>query len=362
MLGAPANGAQGYLSFGFQRHASNSTGQTSPQHRQAVLRQNDGVSESLKNKVFQYLVSYELGSPGQSFTSALDTGSSDLWVYSSKVSQATYKYDSSSSSSSKYVSNDFDIEYVDGSGTSGDYYTDKVTWGDASFDMQFAVTDSYEQGTDDTIFGVGFKGDEATQGSKYNNLPYALKDQGVISSTTYSLYLDDVDSSTGVFLLGAVDKSRYSGELTKIPFTSSNSFSVDFEVGGKSMNGVLDSGTSLTYLDDDTVASIAKKFGATYNFLEGLYTISGNPSGEDVDFTFSGTNITVPAADLIIEEEGSKIFGLVPSSAAEGYTILGDVFLRSAYVVYDLDNKMAGIAKATYGSGSSDIQVLDSGL
>lgn len=360
VLGAPTSG-QGYLSAGFQRHRTNTTAPSSPLHRHAIVKSsNGGASETLTNKVFQYLVSFDLGSPGQSFTSALDTGSSDLWVYSSKVSQAKYQYDSSSSSSSKYVSDDFSIMYVDGSGANGDYYTDKVSWGGIDFDLQFAVTDNYEN-LDDTVFGVGFKSTEATtDGSTYDNLPYALKKQSIISSALYSLYLDDVNSDTGVFLLGAVDDSRYEGSLGKVPFTSDRSFNVDFSVNGQSANGVLDSGTSLTYLDDSLVSSLAKEFGASYDFFQGLYIIHGDSDGVDVEFDFSGTKITVPASELIVEESGTKVFGLAPASQTENQVILGDTFLRSAYVVYDLDNKQAGIAQAKYGSGSS-IRVIGSG-
>lgn len=361
VLGAPTSG-KGYFSASFERHSISRNSSLIPTSRNTVSkRDSNGKAETLTNKVFQYLVSYELGTPGQSFTSALDTGSSDLWVYSSKVPLAEYKYDSGSSSTSKYISSDFDIEYVDGSGASGDYFTDKVNWGGVTFDLQFAVTDNFESGIQDTVFGVGFKYNEATtDGAIYDNLPYALKDQGIISSALYSLYLDDVNADTGTFLLGAVDDSRYEGDLAKIPFTSDFSFNVDFSVNGQSSNGVLDSGTSFTYLEDSLVASLAQQFDATYDFFQGLYFINGDTKGVDVSFDFSGKTITVPASELIVEDAGQTVFGIAPYSGSEFQVILGDTFLRSAYVVYDLDNKQAGIAQAKYGSGSS-IRAIGSG-
>lgn len=356
-------GRENYLSASFERHRTNKASGCSPAHRLNVLKASSGDSETLTNKVFQYLVSYKLGTPEQSFTSTLDTGSSDLWVYSNKVSQAQYKYDSNSSSTSKYISDTFKIEYVDGSGASGDYYTDQVSWGGVSFSLQFAVTDNFENGIQDTVFGVGFKKTEATtDGSTYNNLPLALKDQGVISSALYSLYLDDVNANTGTFLLGAVDDSRYEGQLVKVPFTSDASFNVDFTVSGHSSNGVLDSGTSLTYLEDGIASNLAQQFGASFDQSQGLYIIKDDSKGVDVEFNFSGKTITVPASELILEEEGVKVFGIVPYSGAQNQVILGDTFLRSAYVVYDLDNKQAGIAQAKYSSGSSVRAISAGGL
>lgn len=360
-FGAPS-GSQGFLSTTFARQHTNISSKVATGFHKAASREsNNGVSETLKNTVIQYLVSFEIGSPGQRVTSSLDTGSSDLWVYSGEVSQAPQKYSSNSSSTSKYISDDFAIQYVDGSGAKGSYYSDSINWGGTSFDLQFAVTDEYEEGLKATVFGVGFKPSEATTDrSTYNNLPYALKDQGIISSALYSLNLNGSNSASGTFLLGAIDDSRYEGKLNKIPFTSNSSFDVDFMVNGKRMNGVLDSGTSLTYLDDDVVSSIAERFGANYDVYQGLYIINGDVEGNDVDFSFFGTNITVPASELVIDQSGVKTFGLVPSSQAANQTILGDTFLRSAYVVYDLDNKQAGIAQANYNSNSPSIRVIGS--
>lgn len=200
---------------------------------------------------------------------------------------------------------------------------------------------------------MGFKETEATTtGATYNNLPFALKDQGVISSVLYSLYLDVVNASTGTFLLGAVDDSRYEGQLAKVPFTSDQSFNVDFSVNGHSSNGVFDSGTSLTYLEDNVTSVLAQQFGARFDQSQGIYILKGEFKGVDVKFDFSGKTITVPASELILEENGVKIFGIVSYSQTQNQVILGDTFLRSAYVVYDLDNKQAGIAQAKYGSGS----------
>jgi len=39
----------------------------------------------------------------------------------------------------------------------------------------------------------------------------------------------------------------------------------------------------------------------------------------------------------------------------DSFTLLGDTFLRSAYVVYDLANEQLGLAQANLGSNETDI-------
>lgn len=43
------------------------------------------------------------------------------------------------------------------------------------------------------------------------------------------------------------------------------------------------------------------------------------------------------------------LLAIYPSSVVGGYTILGDTFLRSAYVIYDLDNGQVAVTQANFG-------------
>src|SRR5574343_122112 len=67
----------------------------------------------------QYFVDVQVGTPAQTFTVVPDTGSSNLWVYSSKcwnlVCLYHTKYDASKSSTYKADGTKFDITYGSGS-------------------------------------------------------------------------------------------------------------------------------------------------------------------------------------------------------------------------------------------------------
>lgn len=100
-------------------------------------------------KETQYICNITLGTPGQHFRLAIDTGSSDLWCNAANSTLCSSQgapcmtsgtYDFASSSTSKIVSSDFNISYADGSGASGDYVTDTLSIGGVSLNnFQFGV-------------------------------------------------------------------------------------------------------------------------------------------------------------------------------------------------------------------------------
>lgn len=89
----------------------------------------------------EYVVPVKIGTPGVTLNLDFDTGSSDLWVWSSELAHASrYSghtiYNPSKSSTAKKVSGSWNISYGDGSSASGNVYTDTVTIGDVSVPAQ----------------------------------------------------------------------------------------------------------------------------------------------------------------------------------------------------------------------------------
>ena len=381
-----------------------------------ALRRRQTVSESLDNEETLYFANVSLGTPAQNLRLHIDTGSSDLWA-NTKSSQACSSrgnpcsnagtYDANSSSTYKFISNDFDVSYVDGSGASGDYATDTLSIGGKTLKaLQFGI--GYESNSPEGILGIGYTADEgqvsrANQKS-YSNLPQALVDEGLIQSNAYSLWLDELNSSTGSILFGGVDTDKYHGQLQSLPIQKEfgqysefiitlSGMSISNEGNSTSLTTdlptavILDSGSSLTYLPNDLTSAIYNALQVSYDDQQqtAFTECSVAQHNTTVDFTFTSPTISVPISELIINTEttvssdrqnpnsqngggafgsGSNegslcVFGIAPSGNSTA--VLGDTFLRSAYVVYDLANNEISLAQTNFNTANSHVEEIGKG-
>ena len=69
----------------------------------------------------------------------------------------------------------------------------------------------------------------------------------------------------------------------------------------------------------------------------------------------AGNNVTLTSGATACQ------FGIDVNNQADVPNLFGDTFLRSAYVVYDLDNKQIGIAPTIFGSTKSNVQEIGTG-
>jgi hypothetical protein len=114
-------------------------------------------------------------------------------------SKLTEPVDQTQSSTFKILEqNGFNISYVDGTGSSGDYISDTFTIGGGSistFEMGLATDSSIGIG----IMGIGYNTSEANigtgNGKIYPNLPIAMATAGLINANAYSLWLNDLRMS-----------------------------------------------------------------------------------------------------------------------------------------------------------------------
>lgn len=312
------------------------------------------VPEVLQNKVYMYLATFELG--GQKQSAIIDTGSSDLWVFDSD-SGAAVTYDTQTGED---LGKPFRIRYLDGTSARGGYYRDDFHWGDINVKLQFGVAKTRSPRARYGVFGIADKSQEAAvnyeESNQYENLPSVLKKQGLTQSVSYSINLSGVDEDAGTIVFGAIDTSRFLGKLKVFHVNTKIDFRVPFRVNGKTQIADLDSGTSLCYLDRYLVDDIASKFGAVWDEDQDAYVVSDLPA-DDLVFDFYGVDVIMPPSELwqpYVNGDGSLNYYLtiLPNTHSQGINLLGDSFLRSAYVVYDLDHKQVAIAQADPNPGS----------
>ena len=383
-----------------QRRRNHEYFSSSPENTKSLVRrQDDTVTTTLDNEITTYYAQVSVGNPAQQIEMHIDTGSSDMWVNianSSLCQSVTCQggtYDPTASSSYSFVSNRFNISYVDGSAALGDYVKDDLAIsGESIPQFQFGI--GFTSSTPTGVLGIGYMLNEVQVNrageNPYPNLPQALVETGAINANAYSLWLNDLSASTGTILFGGVDTAKYTGELATIPIIpiAGRYFEFIIALTGLSIAGqeltsssslpsavLLDSGSTLTYLPDDLASDIFTKLQAVYDSTTGTAYVDCGIANQNsnLDFTFSGQTITVPYKELVLAQATSSTgqpltfqngnpacaFGVAPSLGS--IAVLGDSFLRSAYVVYDLEQNEISIAQTQFNGGADDVREITRG-
>jgi hypothetical protein len=206
----------------------------------------------------------------------------------------------------------------------------------------------------DGLLGLGFDTITTVQGIKtpVDN----LISQGLISKPIFGVSLGKASNGGGgEYLFGGINSSKYTGSLTTVPVDKSQGYwgiSVDdVSIGGSSIassfSGILDTGTTLLLFTDDVAAQVAQAYGASDNG-DGTYSISCDTSSlSPLVFTLGGAEFNVPVDSLIYQQSGSSCiagfaYGGLP------FAILGDVFLKNNYVVFNQQVPQVQIAASAF--------------
>lgn len=287
------------------------------------------------------------------------------------------------------VNRDFNISYFDGSGAAGDCVKDTLRInGNEVKDFQFGV--GYSSSSAQAVLGIGYKSNEAqvvrTNSGEYGNLPARMANENIISSNAYSLWLNDVNADAGTVLFGGVDAERYHGQLVKLPIEDGNEFFITLtsvETGGKKLSqddmalAVLDSGSSLTYLPPKLADRILREVNATFTPQDGIVFVPCSLRDRQANLTFRFSDpatVDVPMREMIIDSvrltgkqrtfsdgKAACYLGIMPTNSDNATSVLGDTFLRSAYVVYDLENHEISLAQTKFNATSTSVKTIGEG-
>ncbi|KAK0624558.1 secreted aspartic proteinase precursor [Bombardia bombarda] len=315
----------------------------------------------------EYLTPVSIGTPAQVLNLDFDTGSSDLWVFSSETpssevsGQAIYT-PSKSTTAKKLSSATWEISYGDGSSSSGDVYLDKVTVGGLSVSSQ-AVEAAQKVSSE-------FTSDSANDGL----LGLAFSSINTVSPTQQKTFFDNAKSSLtspvftadlkagkpGKYNFGYIDTAAYTGAITYTTVDSSQGFwtftSTGYGVGtaafkSTSISGIADTGTTLLLLPSTVVTAYYKAVsGAKYDSSQGGYVFSCSATLPNFVIGIGSARITVPGSYINyapVDSTGSSCFGGIQSDSGIGFAIYGDVALKAAFVVFDGGNTRLGWAAKT---------------
>jgi len=323
----------------------------------------------------QYYGPVSIGTPPQNFLVVYDTGSSNLWVPSSKCSitvpacDVHKKYNSEKSST--YVKNgeEFNITYGSGSMT-GFLSQDTLLFGGLTVTKQVFTEAtglpgiSFLAGKFDGILGLGFQSISVD-----NVVPpwYNIVAQNLVSTPVFSFWLSDNANSTdgGELMLGGIDANRYTGKITYVPLTSETYWQFKMDdisirststgyCGSTGCTAIADTGTSLIAGPSDQVKALNLKLGAlTIVNGEAILDCKLIPIMPDVTITLNGQKFVLTPKDYVLVETSqnsteciSGFLGLDIPSPPGPLWILGDVFISTYYAIFDFGNKQVGFAEA----------------
>ena len=310
----------------------------------------------------QFFGEFYMGTPPQKFSAIFDTGSSNVWVPTPGTKGTLLKHTYNHDKSSTYKPDGSIFQIMYGSGpVSGYQSSDVLTLGSVSVPQGFAeindttgLGSAYSAGKFDGLFGLAFNT------ISVNGIPTPMDNMaeaGALDANLFSFYLSNTDGSDGELLFGGINESKYTGELNWHALSNPRYWQVavdSFTVGGASIStskaAIVDSGTSLLVGPTADVKAFMKKIGAYNVPFTPEYMVSCTKEMPDFDVTIGGVTYTLASKDYLIDTGASAC--LVGMMGMDGLPddlwILGDVFMRKYYTVFDYTNKKIGIAEASH--------------
>lgn len=275
----------------------------------------------------------------------------------------------------------FNTRFGSGMSISGEIVSATFTFSSHSIDdVRFGVPTSLPT-LDHNVLGLGYPIHEAVEGSPYPNFPQAIKNQGLIKTAVYSLWLNSASASAGSILFGGIDTSKFNGKLTTFKVRSEGGQYGQFllqvksvSFAGKKIPGIYNAVVDSGYTGSSFPLGIAQSIWAAAGIHDAQIDVAtGYPmvdcnfgdslSVPFMEFDFGSAKFRVTMTELLIRTApGQCLLGIAAaSSTAKDQQLLGVTFLRSVYAVFDLYNNEVSLAQASFNPGSSRIIEIDTG-
>ncbi|KAJ5138488.1 uncharacterized protein N7515_003336, partial [Penicillium bovifimosum] len=327
-----------------------------------------------------YLAEVGIGTPAQNLNLDFDTGSADLWVWSTELSSETLAgnkdhtvFDPSKSSTYKEKEGStWQISYGDGSSASGTVGNDDVNIGGLvikgqAVEVADVLSTQFVQSTGDGLLGLAFSNINTVKPQPVSTPVENMITQSDIpkSAALFTAKLgswrdtDEPDKGESFYTFGFIDQDTVKAaesEMFYTPIDNSQGFwmfdSTSATVNGKSIarsgnKAIADTGTTLALVDDETCQAIYDAIpGAEYDDQnQGWIYPSDTPADKlpVVSFAVGDKQFVVQKEDLgFAEAKSGYVYGGIQSRGDMTFDILGDTFLKAIYAVFDVGNLRFG--------------------
>ncbi|KAF9693501.1 hypothetical protein EKO04_008482 [Ascochyta lentis] len=339
-----------------RQNAYNIVNSNDPTQKNSVAIDQDGSDLS-------YMVAVTIGDSKEEYHLLLDSAASNTWVMGqdckSEACGMHTTFGKGDSTSLKTQDTPFSVTYGTGS-VSGTLATDTLHIGGSlspsvTFGLATNVSSEFKSYPMDGILGIG-RGANAKGAVDAPQIMDALKDEKLIGTKLYGIHLSRSSDglNDGELNLGEANKARFSGDLNWLDCVPNDTgfWEVpisDASVNGKTLGlqgkkGIMDTGTSYILMPPADALAI-------HTPIPG-FTQSGETFSVPCDtktplqFIFGKTAYNISTADWL----GGKLdSGLCRSNIIgrqtfnESQWLIGDVFLKNVYSVFDFDGSRVGL-------------------
>ncbi|NXU52915.1 PEPA protein, partial [Turnix velox] len=308
----------------------------------------------------EYYGTISIGTPPQEFTVVFDTGSSNLWVpsvYCSSLACSNHRRFNPSASSTFIGTNEtLYIAYGTGS-MSGVLGYDTVTVSNIQVLNQIFGLAETEPGSFfyytpfDGILGLAFPSIASSGATPvFDNMMM----QNLLDRDLFSVYLSKNQQGGSFILFGAIDRRYTTNGITWIPLSAETYWQISMNrvtIGGAVIacaagcQAIVDTGTSLVAMPERDLSILITALGANPT---GLISCQAAMTLPTIVFHINGRAFPVPPSAYVLESNGYCSLGFqsmgAPTEAGELW-ILGDVFIREYYVIFNRATNMVGFSR-----------------
>ncbi|XP_075030221.1 pepsin B-like [Calonectris borealis] len=313
-----------------------------------------------------YFGEISIGTPPQNFLVLFDTGSSNLWVPSTYCqSPACFnhaKFNPRESSTFTCNTQSYTLSYGSGAVTVVLGYDrlriQSITVANQEFGLsRNEPTQPFYYADFDGILGMAYP--SLAAGGTPTVLQGMLQ-QNQLTQPIFSFYFSRQPNYYygGELILGGVDTQLFHGDIMWAPVTQELYWQValdEFAIGesatgwcSQGCQAIVDTGTFLLTVPQEYMGSFLQALGAqltSYGYAVDCNEIQNMPT---ITFIINGAQLPLSPSAYVLNNNGYCSLGVettyLPSQNGQPLWILGDVFLKEYYTVFDMANNRVGFA------------------
>ncbi|KAG2214057.1 hypothetical protein INT46_004972 [Mucor plumbeus] len=311
-----------------------------------------------------YYGEISIGSPPQKFNVIFDTGSSDLWVVSSKcasdICKSHQKFDLQASNTYEYLENEeaeqdggsfIQVEYGTGS-IQGHVGKDLVALANNQILLQdqvivdaFDISRNFINSPFHGIFGLGLND---LSSSKSSSPLYTMLEQDILQEPIFAIYSQH---NAGEIDFGTVDPSRFIGKINYVEVIDTSYWMmatnrIQFgSIAFENRKAIIDSGSTMIIMSNQDANAYHSQIEGAHSNGDGTWSFPCKVVNqlEPLIIQLDNIELVIPSKKLFLTPMSSSskkcLSGVSGQQVGqeeenkENTWILGDVFLKEFYTI-----------------------------